>query len=345
MRAEFELTIATPLSVGWYEPDIVDRNFYVRPTSVKGVWRWWARAFALGALYEAGCPDMGRASEMVARWGFGTTSAASRYRLTVEVLQQPRVERVAKRQKRGIQRLDLIALSREVEYAVGGRFKLVVEGESEYFDLSVRILAVALTLSGLGKGGRKSLGVLDVVSARGRAPQERDVKSLVEGVRSRIKVDCRGSKPQLPPAPAVARDVFEVYTAQADFSTVHNFFLRPNRARLLAGDYAAPDPMDRLAWFFGLPRAQRGTGYLPPQQGQEVRRASAVFAAAHGRGHLYGGGTYVSIFLSDDWPRQLRWVGASGTQTLNITPSEILRARDLFVSLIQKAWRAQRIWP
>jgi hypothetical protein len=37
MKAVFELTIATPLSVGWYDPDLVDPRFYIRPTSVKGV--------------------------------------------------------------------------------------------------------------------------------------------------------------------------------------------------------------------------------------------------------------------------------------------------------------------
>ncbi|MCX8137564.1 type III-B CRISPR module RAMP protein Cmr1 [Pyrobaculum aerophilum] len=345
MRAEFDLTIATPLSVGWYEPNEVDKNFYIRPTSIKGLWRWWARAFALGALYEAGCPDLGKATEMVAQWGFGTAGEASKYKITVKVVQQPKVEKVARRQRRGIQRLDLIALSRDVEYAEGGRFTLAVEGEGPHFDLAVGILAVALTLSGVGKGGRKSLGVLDITDARGRAPRARDVKELIEAVRSGVKVSCRGSSPGLPPAPAVAKGAFEVYSANAQFRDVHNFFLRPNRARALAGNYAAPDPMDRLAWFFGLPRSQRGTGYLPPREGEEIRRASAVFAASHGRGHIYGGRTYISVFLSEDWPPRLRWIGASGSRPINITAQEVKKARDLFVSLIQKAWGAQRIWP
>jgi len=220
----------------------------------------------------------------------------------------------------------------------------VVEGGGEYFDLAVRILAVALTLSGLGKGGRKSLGVLDVISARGRAPRE-GLRELIEGVKNGIRARCGGPRPDLPPAPAVARDVFEVYAVGAGFHEVHNFFLRSHRARALTGSYSGPDPMDHMAWFLGLPRSQRGTGYLPPDRRAELRRASAVFAAAHGRDHVYGGGTYISVFLSSDWPSELRWVGGSGTRTIRITPQEVRRARDLFISLIQRAWGAKRVWP
>ncbi|MGC9115882.1 MAG: RAMP superfamily CRISPR-associated protein, partial [Fervidicoccaceae archaeon] len=49
-----KVTNFTPLLVGWYEPNIVD-PIGLRPTELKGIWRWWARAFACGVLYDGGC--------------------------------------------------------------------------------------------------------------------------------------------------------------------------------------------------------------------------------------------------------------------------------------------------
>ncbi|HEU97784.1 MAG TPA: CRISPR-associated protein Cmr1, partial [Fervidicoccus fontis] len=48
-----KVTNFTPLLVGWYEPNIVD-PIGLRPTELKGIWRWWARAFACGVLYDGG---------------------------------------------------------------------------------------------------------------------------------------------------------------------------------------------------------------------------------------------------------------------------------------------------
>jgi CRISPR-associated protein Cmr1 len=347
MRAVFELTINTPLSVGWYDPNTLDPRFYIRPTSVKGLWRWWARAVAAGVLYEAGCVrDLAKeTSRAVAEdLGLGSTKAASAYRIRVEVLRPPRVEVVRRRRKSGIQRLDLIALSHDVEYAVGGMFRLTVEGNHRAFAPAVAALALALTLSGLGKGGRKSLGVVDVLDTRGDAPRG-GVRELLEAAREGVRVGkCGAAQQGLPSIPAAARGFFEVYKVAAGFPDVHNIFLRPNRARWAAGSFAAPDPMDRNAWFFGLPRrSQRGTGYMDPR-GEGLRRPSAVFAAAHSPRHKYGGGTYISLFLSADWPPKLKWVGESGVESIVVDERRVREARDLFLQLIQR-WSPQRVWP
>jgi len=347
-RAVFELTINTPLSVGWYDPNVLDKRFYIRPTSVKGVWRWWARAVAGGVLYESGCvAELAKeTARLVAEGlGLGSTRAASAYRLRVEVLERPRVEVVRRGQRRGVQRFDLLALSRDVEYAVGGRFRLVVEGSHKAFDAAVATLALALTLSGVGKGGRKSLGVLDVVDARGDAPRG-GVRELLETARAGVGARKCGAQPQaLPPFPVVAQGFFEVYRVSARFPDLHNVFLRPNRARLAAGNFAAPDPMDRDAWFFGLPRSQRGTGYMDPE-GEGLRRASAVFAAAHSQRHHYGGGAYISVFLSADWPRRLKWVGKGGVEYVVIDERRIRGAYSRLLELMRSLrWNPHRVWP
>ena len=349
MRAVFELTINTPLSMGWYDPDVVDTRFYIRPTSVKGVWRWWARAVVGGVLYEAGCVkelESETAKIVAGDLGLGSTGAASAYRILVRVLKAPDIRRLRRRERRGVQRLDLLALSREVEYAEGGRFELVVEARSrvdrDKFTAAASVLALALTLQGLGKGGRKSLGVVDVLNVRDHGPRG-GVKELIETARSAVKTQRCGAEPKaLPPFPVLAKDFFEVYTVSAGFPDIHNIFLRPYRARLVSGGFAAPDPMDHDAWFFGLPRSQRGTGYV--LRDKEARRASAVFAAAHSQRHVYGGFTYFSIFLSGDWPPQLEWVGGGGRAVIKIDEARIRQARNRLLQLIQR-WNPNRLWP
>jgi len=50
-RYVFKATTSTPLIVGWYEPLRLDPHG-IRATEIKGLWRWWARAFVAGALYD-----------------------------------------------------------------------------------------------------------------------------------------------------------------------------------------------------------------------------------------------------------------------------------------------------
>ncbi|MEM1598020.1 MAG: type III-B CRISPR module RAMP protein Cmr1 [Pyrobaculum sp.] len=328
MKAVFYVTIASPLSVGWYDPMLLDENFYIRPTSLKGLWRWWARAFAAGALYEAGCVGgdfFKKVHELVSRdLGLGSTEQASSYTITVEVMQRPMVEDA---QRANLQRFKLLSLGKRgadrprIRYATGGSFRISVEGDHPAFSTAVSILAVALTLSGLGKGGRKGLGSLDVVKTDGHAPRG-SLPEVINKVKSSLAVRRCGEPPRLPPISAVAKGVFEVYKVNVNYQTLHNLFLRSERAKLSGSNPESPDPLGGYAWFLGLPRSGKDrdtgvtTGYLISSEKEEgggrgsaiVRRASPVFAAWHSNKHVYGGGGYVSVFLSADWPRQIQWV-------------------------------------
>jgi CRISPR-associated protein Cmr1 len=53
LRYVFGVSLATPMIVGWFEPGQLD-PLGVRATEVKGLWRWWARAFVAGAMYDLG---------------------------------------------------------------------------------------------------------------------------------------------------------------------------------------------------------------------------------------------------------------------------------------------------
>jgi CRISPR-associated protein Cmr1 len=198
-----ELEQSTPALVGHYEPGLVDELNFLRPTSVKGVWRWFARALVSGALYDLGllCGEPG--DDVVKRptaqeintisrivgneMGLGYAGGrgkgtASRFRLRVEVENNPNVDSTEQPiialkdgTKVKLQRLGLLTIEGwPVQYFEGGTFRLVVERapgapreDREGEELALRALLLALSLSGVGKASRKGLGSLDIVTVEG----------------------------------------------------------------------------------------------------------------------------------------------------------------------------------
>ncbi|MGC8983580.1 MAG: RAMP superfamily CRISPR-associated protein, partial [Desulfurococcaceae archaeon] len=351
----------------------VDELNFLRPTSVKGVWRWFARALVAGALYDLGllCGEPG--DDVVKRptaqeintisrivgneMGLGYAGGrgkgtASRFRLRVEVVRRPRVEStggpsitVRGRQVR-LQRLALLTLGRKsVRYFEGGTFRLVVErvpGSSKEDrkgeELALRALLLALSISGVGKASRKGLGSLDVVRVGGLTVGKNLRSLLDEAYELAQEVVGRHAelKPRegrgLPPVPSVAKNQvagvqpFSLYRVEGvNWVDLHNFFVRSERSRKLTGSSSFQDPLRAAleAWILGLPRSQKGTGYFIG--GRAERRASPIFVAYHGARHIFGGGAYISVFASADWPAKLKWVGA-GSQQLTVDEKLIAKA-------------------
>lgn len=146
---ELELQLETPLFAGGHDPLQLDDLWILRPSEIKGVWRWWARALVAGALYDAGelrgrsrggilrAPELKKEAERISRLvgvemglGYadpqGGLSRASSYSLVVEPVDADRVDKF-KRSYRGgpltfqlgnrqvrlsLQRLGLLALGR-----------------------------------------------------------------------------------------------------------------------------------------------------------------------------------------------------------------------------------------
>ncbi|ACB39508.1 RAMP superfamily CRISPR-associated protein [Pyrobaculum neutrophilum] len=389
MEAAFRVRVSTPLSVGWYDPTLVDPENPLRPASLKGVWRWWARAFVGGVLYERGClrGEPGRVevlrpsrreAEAVSRavgitLGLGYAgsreAASSKFRITTRVVRGPRVERA-----RGgpiylggrpveLQRFKLLTLGKPpktVEYVSDGEFEIKISAEGiprEVFTAAVGILAVALTLGGVGKGSRKGLGSLDVVYASEPrhvklAELVRDVKRAVERL---VRDDCGGKPRGLPPMPVVADaavegvKVAQIYAVQkAQFPDLHNFFLRPQRTRVLHGDYRAEDDLRKTlsAWALGLPRSQRGTGY----ESDVERRASTIMLSYHGSGHIYGDGAFLTALISGDWPRRITWSSEYAEEEVEVDEKKIIEAHAAALAEFQEyvkkiGGEVAKVWP
>jgi CRISPR-associated protein Cmr1 len=214
---ELELELETPLFMGGHDPLKLDETWFLRPSAVKGIWRWWARALVAGALYDSGklkgfsrqgilkAPDpekeAAKISEIVGRkLGLGYASPkgeseASNYSIVVEPSNDVKKFRKSLGAVEGrrckLKRISLLMLGRRkreepLEYLdPGARFRLKVEGrkklpslEPKAVDVALSALSLALTLSGLGKGSRRGLGCFRVVDFK--APSEYDYAQLFD---------------------------------------------------------------------------------------------------------------------------------------------------------------------
>lgn len=381
-----ELTLilrnATPMLTGWYDPKKVD-YMGLRTTEVKGLWRWWARAFVGGALYDAGLLRGHQVGDVLLKptshevlciskfvgsiLGLGLAlreeSIASKFRLYVEPLEVKTVQSRELSVWRRAQRINLLTIKEDVEAIEPGKtFTIHIEllKKFEYVETVLKILAVALQLVGIGKGSRRGLGSLDILSFKGDTSTLRVFEESLrgrEGLRTLVKEaysecaeivsknignvrECmsRGGHPEdLPPIPVVSKEkVFgvpvtniKVYPGVTEglFVRVHDFFIRSERCRTLYGTPKCDDELRRdfHAWFLGLPRSQRGTGYFA----KVVRRSSPIHLTLHSNGNRFGGGAFVAVLLSGDWPNKIEWFGKRKT-SIDITSQRVIEAYTTF---------------
>jgi CRISPR-associated protein Cmr1 len=375
-RYVFGVGLATPMIVGWFEPGQLD-PLGVRATEVKGLWRWWARAFVAGAMYDLGLlegdsrgdavlrpsiDDVKRINHVVGSvMGLGMAgeggAEASGFTIYAEYADgaplKPRCS------SDGLQRVRLLSLGRKrvCYYEHGTRFNIVVEKRRSvdpYAELAaVKILAIALQLSGLGNGGRRGLGSLDV-----SLPPDlkyKDLKQLIsDAYESTLEiVKSTASKKNwstrrradAPPIPAVSKSNFKdlpvarvMIANLMDFSAIHNFFVRSERCRVLAGSSICDDDLRKTlnAWILGLPRGREKpspTGYTIVVK-RIGRRASPILVAYHTKVNSFGYGAYISILFSADWPKEIEWFGA-GAQTISVDLDRLYDAYKVAVSELQ----------
>jgi len=372
-----ELSNSTPILVGWYKPDRTD-PYVLRATEIKGLWRWWARAFIGGALYDLGYLN-GISTQDILRkpsrrevrvitkiigekLGLGMAgeaeSLASRFSIYTMLDRSPRSLRYAPSQPSDWQRVRLLTIRNPIEaYDRGGTYSLHIEwfdGSGWRPETALKILLVALQFSGVGKGSRRGLGSLDILRVDGlpfpipRSVEQlikeayRECREIVEESRRELEGLERRDQNQLPPFPVVSgSQALGVKVTQmriyqnvdlSTFTRIHNFFVRSERCRVLYGSLICNDPLrlNLLAWFLGLPREQRGTGYKIKASGVH-RRASPIHLAFHTGTNMFGGGAYLAVFLSADWPKELEWTDGPGvTRSLTISYSDIVSAYHTF---------------
>jgi len=401
-----EVQNSTPLLVGWYDPlkqDVAG----LRTTEIKGLWRWWARTFIAGALYDLGLLRGEESSNTVLKpsedsittisyfvgkiLGLGYVgridkkeeSEASRFTLYVEGRVKPKqlsskLQRIRllgiKEKKKGVKEERWIEGVEE-----GQKFRIFVKKriskDPEAEGLALKILLLALQLSGIGKGSRRGLGSLDICSldACSELPFTKDIKSLIDDVysscceivkkyRNDVKTSSaiRESKcSDFPPLPLISKgSIYNVKISQIirvrniKFEALHNFFVRSERCRVLYGDPRCYDDIrcERVAWFLGLPRQQKNeknTGYFT----EDVpRRASPVIVSYHTDKNVFGDGGFITILVSGDWPKKILWRGEGMKRPININCESIVNALNIVFNEFDQYLRKLKavtevIWP
>ncbi len=149
--------------------------------------------------------------------------------------------------------------------------------------------------------------------------------------RTKIPIPRKISAERLPKsAKGDLLPVFSIYEVRWSNKNVVNvceelqdFFYRPGRIRRYYGGPNTPHghwqdiiTVRKYAWILGLPREQRGTGYIVHDID---RRASPIHVSVH------RDRAFITCFLSLDWPRRIEWAGSLST-TIELNENNIVEA-------------------
>ncbi|MCS7104956.1 MAG: type III-B CRISPR module RAMP protein Cmr1 [Thermofilaceae archaeon] len=406
----------TPLLTGWYDPQTAD-PMGLRATEIKGLWRWWARAFIAGALYERNMLKGSSSGDILKRptkteselisslvgkkMGLGYAgergSEQSRFTIRIEPLRvsTPVPSRQLSkftnwREFTNWQRLKLLSLGGGSPECIlpGAEFKISVTltrgrfGDAE--SLAFRVLLITLQLCGVGKAARRGFGSLDLTRIVGYDDIPNSLHDLLDEtyaltsslVERETHQPSRGlDHDELPPmacvSKAIVKDVpvssiYEISSGSSapsptgnpgsfptggnirEWSLIHNFFVRMGRCRVIHGSPSCFDQIRKsyAAWFLGLPREQRDTGY----KSSVDRRASPIFVAFHSRRNIFGNRAFMSILLSSDWPQKIHWKDSGGPRGINVNKSQIVNDynvcfNELSTYLKNVNLGLSRVWP
>lgn len=165
MRREVVLNVeaVSPISTGGYDTkvrhsiDSAEFSEPLRPTSIRGVWRWWIRAFAAGVAFDKGLDEVKAAvraaSELLGSAKPGESRQASFQLWTSEV--DARIDNRAE------------GMWGAPAYRIGSKFKVAVRlldrGMSESkVRAGLSTLICSLILGGVGRRARRGLGSLSI---------------------------------------------------------------------------------------------------------------------------------------------------------------------------------------
>lgn len=368
---KIELRNETPLLLGGYDGSysrtlgsrVIEEG--LRAQSIKGLWRWWLRAYIAGALWDL----YGYVSEQkviklagkILGSPSGKEAISSSFKVRTElsysrcdrlsnITRFPRVSLLFVGRGGGYYARNLKALLSVYEVKRKDREHLL--GNEERI-LALGSLITSLILSGIGKGGRRGLGCLNIrvfTDATNRfkrlvnivsSPDRREeaLKNIVletHRVAKQVVRNHEGSEKEedMPSIPSLgwerrcsvggSREPFRLYVASTNKSAfiiaqdIQDFCTRGRRLYKSHGSYTCKDAIveKHVAWVLGLPREQKEqkkTAHGYSIVKNKVSRRASPFIFT-----AHNKWMSVSIFFSKDWPESIRWRGGGEDTFLDI---------------------------
>ncbi|RLI28747.1 type III-B CRISPR module RAMP protein Cmr1 [Candidatus Bathyarchaeota archaeon] len=165
----------TPISMGGYDQQIEHRiNGQQileppRPTSIRGVWRWWIRAFAAGVAFDIGLDEVSAAievaHELLGSAGRDGESKRSEFQIVTTGPAARAIDLSEESRYRGIARIKLLRGARCTAYDSGYSFSIRVRSlckNEEKVRAGFSTIICSLLLSGVGKMSRRGFGSLSI---------------------------------------------------------------------------------------------------------------------------------------------------------------------------------------
>jgi len=336
----------------------------LRTQSIKGLWRYWLRAYIAGALYEAGKLKCKKecTSEICEKTGniLGSLNSASKFRLIIDRVSfgEERLKDIS-----GAQRIRLLRLGKlekisdrknlyaEIRIEKSPHIEKIDENERK---LAIGSLLTALSLNGIGKGGRRGLGTfsIEIDGFEGKFLKDNKInynmlKELINetldsarlylnlGIErvyeippldciSRVKIDLSDIDESISLFDKKKVPVFTIIKAEPKTKEeiekmlieLQGFFHRHGGPKITK---------KKLAWFLGLPRKQRKASYISNVN----RRASPIHLAVHEGSALF------TLFLSSDWPSKIIWKGGKYEKPQNVNGGRVREAYLCAISSLE----------
>ncbi|WP_291765810.1 RAMP superfamily CRISPR-associated protein, partial [Caldivirga sp. UBA161] len=187
---ELNLSLSTPFLPGSADANKVDLDWPLRPSEVKGIWRWWARALVAGVLFNKGLLH-GKTDRYIVKYtsreealcisritgihlGLGYAgkdgAKSSCFKIIINPNTQQSPQQINPSLANQLQRIKLLLRGKSVEYFSNASIKLKINnnipcnlGEAS-IEASISALALAFKYSCFGKGGRRGLGCFNITS-------------------------------------------------------------------------------------------------------------------------------------------------------------------------------------
>jgi CRISPR-associated protein Cmr1 len=352
-------------SENWFLLGGYDTKFHkddpFRTQSIKGLWRYWLRAYIAGALYEAGklkckkecASEIGYICEKTGNI-LGSLNSASKFRIIISKISfgEKMYKDTSSAQK--MIPLPLRGWGKDLYVEIKIEKSPHIEKIDEYEEkLALGSLLTALSLNGVGRRGRRGLGTfsVEVDGFEGKFLKDKRInynmlKDLInetlDSARSYLNLRVERVS-EIPPLDCVSR-------MKIDLSHINESITLFNKKEVPIFTVIKVEPKDEkkienkmvaelqdffykpwlkkieLAWFLGLPR----TGYISNVN----RRASPIHLAVHKGIALF------TLFISSDWPAEIKWKGLRegkrwGEKPLNVNGRRVEEAYLCSISSLE----------